>query len=414
MTTVIIGAGAAGMAAAVAAARQGKQVLVLERGRQPLRKLAASGNGRGNLLNAGPPRYHGGEAFAREVLARQPYETLRAFWQSVGVPLAEEAEGRVYPASRLASVAAEGLAQAAKRLGVRVQTDTEAIAVQPCAQALEVHALRAIRGPDTVLKSGRRKPGPVVRQEPCLYAAGQVIVATGGPAWPALGAHGGGYALLSRLGHRIIPPRPALCALITDPGPLKGLEGLRVRAALSLLDAAGETLCQSEGEALFAADGVSGIAAMQLAREVRADCTLRLDLRRAVMGTQGDAADWLAKREGETLGARLTGAAAPALAHALLDAAGLRATDAPVPKALEALGRAIECFEVAVSGTRGMEAAQVTAGGADTREFDPADLQSRLVKGVHAAGEVLDVDGDCGGYNLMFAVASGLAAGQAK
>ena len=120
MHTLIIGGGAAGMAAAIAAARAGQAVTVLERGRRPLKKLGVTGNGRGNLLNAGAPDYPGGADFAAQVLAAMPYERLAAFWEELGVPLRLEEEGRVYPASLLASTAVDALGLAARRLGVEI------------------------------------------------------------------------------------------------------------------------------------------------------------------------------------------------------------------------------------------------------------------------------------------------------
>ena len=120
MHTLIIGGGAAGMAAAIAAARAGQAVTVLERGRRPLTKLGVTGNGRGNLLNAGAPDYPGGTDFAAQVLAAMPYERLAAFWEELGVPLRLEEEGRVYPASFLASTAVDALGLAARRLGVEI------------------------------------------------------------------------------------------------------------------------------------------------------------------------------------------------------------------------------------------------------------------------------------------------------
>ena len=206
------------------------------------------------------------------------------------------------------------------------------------------------------------------------------------------------------------------------------------QAALRLLDGRGACLAHSCGEALFAPDGVSGIAAMQLARWWQPGCSLRMDLREAVLGPRAaDHEEALAEtarllrvraqhREGCRLIELLTGAAPPALNEALLRAAGLeRHAASPLadlaallPNAFAALAQAIVDFRVPITGTRGFDAAQVTAGGVMTDGFDPRTLQSRLCPGLHAAGEVLDVDGACGGFNLMFATASGLLAGGAK
>ena len=261
-------------------------------------------------------------------------------------------------------------------------------------------------------------------------------MAAGGAAAPAHGTDGSAYALLTAFGHELVPPRPALCALLADPEPLHELAGQRARASLRLLDGQGACLAQSRGEALFAQDGVSGIAAMQLARWWRPGCSLHMDLRETLLGpraAQAHGPEALAETErllraraqSRTdclLGDLLTGAAPRVLNDALLRAAGLeRHSHEPLrpllsarPGAIAALARAIVDFQVAVTGTRGFENAQVTAGGVATDGFDPLTLQSRLCPGLYAAGEMLDVDGACGGFNLMFAVASGLLAGGAR
>lgn len=414
MNTLIIGGGAAGMAAAIAAARKGQRVTVWERGRKPLKKLGVTGNGRGNLLNDGPPEYYGDPAFALSVLERMPWQGVAAFWQSVGVPLAREAEGRVYPASFLASTAVDALLLEARRLGVEIV---------PCTRALSLEKLPgggffacgacAVYAPDTARKSGKTKPGALLEERPAQAKADRVIVAAGGAADPAHGTDGTAYGLLTAFGHTLVLPRPALCALTTETAPLQGLSGQRVRAALTLADAQGRPLTQSRGEALFAADGVSGIAAMQLARFVQPDCVLRLDLREALTGdAHADASAFLARRSLRADGWRdlLVGAATPELSAALWHASGCAPSLSP--DALNALARVLEAFCLPVTGTRGFPAAQVTAGGVRPAEFDPQTLQSRLCAGLYAAGEVLDVDGGCGGFNLLFAVATGLLAGQ--
>ncbi|MEG0902213.1 MAG: NAD(P)/FAD-dependent oxidoreductase, partial [Clostridia bacterium] len=180
---------------------------------------------------------------------------------------------------------------------------------------------------------------------------------------------------------------------------------------------------ESQGEALFAQDGVSGIAAMQLARFWQEGCVLRMDLREALLGDpQGDALAWLERRAAiwadaaaPSFGELLIGATTPELACAILRAAGVGARAKAVDGAeLEKVAETIRAFSLRVIGTRGFEAAQVTAGGIMAEDFDPATMESKLVRGLYAAGELLDVDGDCGGYNLMFAFASGLLAGLAR
>ena len=243
------------------------------------------------------------------------------------------------------------------------------------------------------------------------YRADRVIVCAGGAAAPVHGTDGTAYPLLTALGHKLIAPRPALCALLTEQKPLEGLSGQRVRTTLRL-----EAVHISRGEALFADDGVSGIAAMQLSRFARPGGTLSLDLREAVMGEDMhmDVENWLRSRPANKASDLLVGAASPALSSALLRRARIRPDESVQTADLSALAQIIRQFDLAVLGTRGFDAAQVTAGGIMPCDFDPSTMESRLCPGLYAAGEVLDVDGACGGFNLMFAFASGLLSAQKK
>ena len=405
MHVVIIGGGAAGMAAAIAAAKHGRRVTVLERGRRALKKLGVTGNGRGNLLNCGEPRYFGDADFAARVLASMPYERIAAFLEEAGIPLVHEAEGRMYPSSYLAASAVDALKWQADALGVETVVNTRAVRIERTDRGFAVHARKTNFAPDITLKSGRVKPGEPIGEEQVRYDCDRVIVTVGGAAAPVHGTDGSAYGLLTDLGHKLTEIHPALTALTTDKKAVEGLSGQRVRARLALCDAQGKLLHQSEGEALFAEDGVSGIAAMQLSRFASAGCVLHMDLRLAVTGSaDADVPSWLKKRartrDQRTL---LTGAASPALAAALWRRSG---------HSLDRLAEVIADFTVPVTGVRGFDSAQVTAGGVKTAAFDPSTMESRLVPGVYAAGEVLDVDGECGGYNLMFAFASGLLAGE--
>jgi len=407
MHVLIIGGGAAGMAAAIAAAKRGRRVTVVERGRKTLKKLGVTGNGRGNLLNRGAGQYFGDAEFARAVLAHMPYGRIADFLQEAGIPMVHEAEGRMYPSSYLAASAVDALKWQADALGVETIVNTRAVRIEKTAKGFRVHALRTVYAPDVTLKSGRIKPGEVVGEEQVRFDGDRVIVTVGGAAAPVHGTDGSAYGLLTDFGHTLTEVRPALSALVTDPKAVEGLGGQRVRAKLALCGADGALLHHSEGEALFAEDGVSGIAAMQLSRFAYDGCVLHMDLRLAVAGDENaDVFAWLNRRlQTRDQRSLLTGAASPALANALWRRSGY---------SVEKLAKTIEDFAVPVAGVRGFDSAQVTAGGVRTADFDPSAMQSRLVPGLYAAGEVLDVDGACGGFNLMFAFASGLLAGGAR
>lgn len=403
--TLIIGAGASGMAAAIAAAKGGERVTVIDRNRKPLKKLGVTGNGRGNLLNCGTPDFHGDRDFGMEVLRHMPYEKTAVFLEEAGIPLVHEDEGRMYPASFLAASAVDALKLKAQRLGVVIVPNTRAQHITREKNGFVLQCVRAVYAEDTVLKSGRVKPGALMGEEHADYRADRVIVCAGGAAAPMHGTDGTAYALLTALGHKLIAPRPALCALLAERKPLEGLSGQRVRATLHLNGR------ESAGEALFADDGVSGIAAMQLSRDANAGDVLHMDLRMAVTGrADTDVFSWLKARAGRMGESLLTGAVSPQLAQALWRRCGHRPSVSP--DALRALAQVIADFALRVEGTRGFDSAQVTAGGIDCADFDPSTMQSRICPGLYAAGEVLNVDGGCGGHNLLFAFASGLLAGQ--
>ncbi len=438
----IIGAGPGGCFAALAAARGGARVTVYERNAKPLKKLLASGNGRGNLLNTGAPAYYGDAAFARAVLARVPAERLRAEWEALGVPLRQEDEGRVYPAALMASAAADALLLALEAAGVRIVCGARVDSVTPApgggylvrwTQAAaderdpkgKKPAIRGCADAPAVCAARDRADAPALRADAPAAQRREarcdaVIIAAGGQAAPALGATGDSLALLSALGHDVTPTRPALCALRTDAKPIAGLAGLRVRAALTLLDASGHPLRQTAGEALFAEDGVSGIAAMQLGRFAEPGCALRLDLRPALCVADESAllerlAALREARAGFATDRLLLGWFAERLARRLTRLAGLPAEGrigALRDGELRRVARLLCDWRLPVLGARDWTQAQVTAGGARTAQFDPESMQSRLHAGLYAVGEALDVDGDCGGYNLMFACAGGLIAGE--
>lgn len=429
MEILIIGCGAAGAAAAVAAAEAGHRVTVIDRNRKPLKKLGVTGNGRGNLLNFGDLRYYGDTAFAQKVLEIVPPKTVAAFLEDCGITLVQEEEGRVYPAANLASVAVDGLLYRMQRLGIQVMTCSCAEWILPQNDGFAVEVTVTEYAPDQVKANGKVKKGETLGQQTRTLHADRVIVAAGGAAAPAHGTDGSAYALLMELGHTLCPVKPALCALLTETKPLKGLSGKRVRAKLHLRAESGQLLQESSGEALFADDGVSGIAAMQLARFVEPGCTLHMDLRQSVIGDGNeDAAVWLhqrlqrqhggddagnsACRQLPSVSQLVTGCLHPAMATVLLRAAGLKEHDPATEQNLQRLAHIITDFALPVTGTRPFDQAQVTAGGLDTAQFNPATMESRLIPGLYAAGEMLNVDGDCGGYNLMFAFACGLLAGR--
>ena len=397
MEIVVIGGGAAGMAAAIEAAGHGAKVTLLERMDRVGKKLLATGNGRCNLMNVGEACYPGGSTFAQSVLDKCGVAEQTAFWQELGVRLRVEDGGRVYPASGQASTVLDALRLAMDNLDVEVVTGASVKDLRP----------------------GKR--GFTVTADAGTWRGDKVILAGGGCAQPKLGSNGSLWSIAERLGHTLVQPRPALTQIMTDTLPIKGLSGIRVKAEVAVVKA-GRVLHEESGEVLFADYGISGVCVMQCARFAEQGSVMRLNLLRGMGFEDARQAEGELLRRKAAWGSQpmeklLTGLCVPRLAGSLCMEAGIRFRDRLIGSLKDseaaALAQVLGAFDLPVKGVKGFDSAQVTAGGLDVREFDPATMASRLVPGLYAAGEMLDVDGTCGGFNLMFAFGSGLLAARA-
>ena len=403
---IIIGGGASGLAAACVALKAGLRVTILEARDRVGRKLLATGNGRCNLLNVGPPVYFGDPAFAEKVLRACPVEEVLAFFDSLGLITAQEEGGLVYPASNQAATVLEVL-------HLPLEKDPR------CHIVCDAR----VTGIERKQQGSERKPSFQVQTASNVrYEAPCVLVAAGGPAQPQLSGADDMYAILQKLGHRVITPRPALTGLITDPQAVRGLKGLRM-PAIATLCADGRPVCRTQGEVIFAQDGISGVCIMQLSRDAGQALTekrqpvvfldfsplLGLSPRRMERRQPADPdangvmiLDFLKQRAARlTKDALLYGALPRLLAQRLQD----------LP--LDHLADQLSAYPLPVRALRGFEHAQVAAGGIDTRDVAPDTLASNLVPGLYLSGELLNIDGDCGGYNLLFAWATGILAARA-
>lgn len=399
---IVIGGGAAGLVAAIVAARGGARVTVLERMQRVGKKLLATGNGRCNLSNRrlDTSRYHGVRpGFVEGVFAQFGLDETLRFFESLGVPVAEEEDGKLFPASRQASSVLDVLRYEMSQLGVTEVCDVIVQAVQP-----RDGGFRCICGDGQT------------------FDADAVVVCAGGKSSPNLGSNGGGYKIAQALGHTIIEPFPALVQVHLDAPYLNQLAGVGIEGeAQAWVD--GKLQRTETGEILFAKYGVSGTAILQLSRPIsestqRGRLTeIRLDLFPAL--THAALTDVLqeriAKNTRKPADFCFVGFIHKRLIPILLRLAGVQDLQRPCGELsreeIERIAKTMKEWTIPCTGTQSWMFSQVTAGGVDVREVDPDTLESKRVPGVHFAGEVLDIDGDSGGFNLQWAWSSGAVAG---
>ena len=397
-TVIIIGGGASGILAALTAAEDpNNRVLLLERQQRIGRKLLATGNGRCNLTNTGPlpGRYHGeNPAFALPALERFGPEAALDFFHGLGLLTVTEEGGRVYPLSNSANSVLDVLRFALDKAGVE----------QRCSC--------------TVKMIRKEKQGFTVETETERLQADKLILACGGAAGAKLGGVMDGYQLAKALGHKRTGLYPALVQLLTEPDYPRALKGVRVQCSLRLKRKA-FLLARAAGELQFTETGVSGPAVFDLSRAASTGgegLSLHISLLPQSTEELLDLLEARRERYPELPASELlTGMLHNRLGRMVVKYAGLNGA-APLSSLsredLEALARACGDFCLPVTGTEGFDNAQVTAGGLRSSDFDPRTLESRLVPGLFACGELLDVDGDCGGFNLQWAWASGRLAGR--
>ena len=387
------------MTAALTAARLGHEVTLYERQARVGRKLMATGNGRCNLTNtgAGPSNYHG-EApdFVRPALEAFPSEAALDFFRGLGLLAREEWGGRVYPLSNSANSVVDVLRQALDAAGVELIAGDRVRELR-----------RAGSGYSVTTESGDKR------------SFDAVVVACGGLAGEKLGGGRDGYELLKALGHTRTALRPALVQITTEPMYPRSLKGIKADCALRVLSRGG-LLASSCGELLFTETGVSGPAAFDVSRAVSeaGDAKMELEIDFLRDYTSAEVLAHLQNRvkTAPELPASelLTGSVHNRLGRMLIKYADIEAAaplSALTERELRTVAGACKRFKLPVRGTEGFANAQVTAGGIRTSEFDPRTLESRLCPRLFACGEVLDIDGDCGGYNLQWAWSSGVLAG---
>ena len=393
----IIGGGASGMAAAIAAAENPNvQVHIFERQARVGKKLLATGNGRCNLTNlhAGSGGYHGEDAsFAQYALSAFSVESTLEWFRQLGLYTVAEESGRVYPYSDQANSVVDVLRFALEKSNITLHTSFDVKKIKKDADGFSVCG-----DTDTVI-------------------CDRLIIACGGLAGTKLGGSMSGYKLLGQMGHKSTRLRPTLVQLKSDWGGISALKGVRANCHIAIKKD-GATHCQSTGEIQFTDYGISGPVVFEVSRDA---CTgsgewcAMIDFLPDY--SNDDLSQELHRRKNTELTADelLTGIVHNRLGRVLTKAAGIkdqRSVHDLNNLEIANVCNAVKAFEITLSEPMGMDSAQVTAGGILTSDFDPETMQSKLVSGLYACGEVLDIDGDCGGYNLQWAWSSGRLAGQ--
>ena len=397
-TVAVVGGGASGIIAALTAAEvSGRHVLLLERQQRIGRKLLATGNGRCNLTNqnASPTDYFGRDpAFAEYALSHFGPVDAQRFFSRIGLLTVTEPGGRVYPFSDSSNSVLDVLRFALDRAAVEQRCSFPVDEIIP-------------KGKAYLLKSGNE-----------TLLADAVILACGAAAGAKLGGVMDGYRLGKALGHRRTSLYPSLTRILTASDYPRSLKGVRVQASLRLMRG-DHLLAESAGEVQFTENGVSGPAGFDLSRAVSFGGEGQvLHLKLLPFESEGILSLVHARQKQfpELEASELfTGMLHNRLGRVLVKAAGIPATvplKTLTPEDLRTAARKCEDFCLPVRGTDGFDAAQVTAGGLITDDFDPKTMQSRLHPGLYACGELLDIDGPCGGYNLQWAWASGRLAGR--
>ena len=397
MTIGIIGGGAAGMAAALAASEyETVQVVLMERQARLGRKLSATGNGRCNLSNihALQGGYHGDEpSFSEFAISTFPPEETLEWFADLGLYTVTEPSGKVYPYSDQANSVVDVLRFALDRENIEVLTDFEVMKVRKNGEIFEV------TGKDRTVRCEK------------------LIIACGGLAGTKLGGSMSGYKLLRGFGHKCTKLRPALVQVKTGWSGVSALKGVRANCHAAIYHD-GKLHRESVGEIQFTEFGLSGPVIYEISRDAcqgPGDWECRLDFLPEV--PKEKLRRMLMQRQNSNLTAEdlFTGILHNRLGRVLTKEAGIRGNAGICSITREQFEEAnllAKDFRVSLTEPLGMDAAQVTAGGIETREFDNTTMESRLVPGLFACGEVLDVDGDCGGYNLQWAWSSGRLAGR--
>ena len=392
----IVGGGAAGIMAAIIAARNGASVTVYESNDRIGKKILATGNGRCNLTNvsAEKQRYHGKNTDFITYTTEKFWvgETLD-FFSELGLLYKVEDEGKVYPYSNHATSVLDVLRFELDRLGVKFEFGFEVKDISKNGEGFTIISYKSQKA-----------------------IADKVIITTGGKASPSSGSKGGGYELLESFGHKITNLFPSLVQIKLKTNTLKQLNGLKIDGVIAAKE--GKKIIRKEkGEILFTDYGISGPAVFSISRIAgeKKECVFEIDMMPEY--SFDDIVDILKKQRKimKYVEELFVGVLNKRIGQVIIKSCTELKMNDDINKitddTIKNMASKLKNYQVISDGTMSWNNAQVTAGGVETDGFCDKTMESKLVKGIYAAGEVLDIDGDCGGYNLQWAWSSGYFAG---
>ena len=413
---VIIGAGPAGLIAAIECCKPAKTILILEKMHKPTLKLGISGKGRCNITNDAEIKAfiaHFGKngSFLRQAFGKFFNTDLLTYFEDLGVRFKLERGGRYFPRNDNALEIVDALIGKVKNLNIPIETHSEVTAITKLPDgefSLDIHhtAPRSNKTPDRL-----------------TVKAGKVLLATGGKSYPKTGSSGGGYPLASRLGHTITPLSPALVPITTAVDIAGNLQGLSLKNVSVSVWCEGGKAAEGFGEMVFTDDGVSGPIILSLSRTIVAyldkkrSVRIVIDLKPAL---EHKAVDQRLLREIGEHGKQEFKSLLKRLLPMKLIPIFIEKLGIPADKKLsqlriedrKRLRLLLKEFSLEVSGYRSIDEAIVTAGGVSINEIHPRTMESKLVEGLYFAGEIIDIDADTGGFNLQAAFSTGWLAGR--
>ncbi len=395
----VIGGGASGMMAAITARKSGKEVVILERKDRILKKVLITGNGRCNItnVNADISNYFGKNVSSVENILNSfnPQDTMD-FFNGLGIVCNEENRGKVYPLSGQASSVVDALRFEAERLGVRIETEFYVRKIEKEGFKFKIYS-----------------------EERKKIEAGRVIIAAGGQSYPELGSNGSGFELAKELGHSVTKLSPSIVQLKSEKHQVKGLQGIKTDVAVTAYGD-NKKICTYDGELLFTDYGISGNVVFNISFVMPLYKNVEFEIDFMEKFDYNELYEILKERKKMmshlTMENYFNGMINKKLGQFLSKVSGIEKLSKPVKdlndNEIRKLCTVLKKYRVKILETTGFKNAQVTAGGVSLNEINTETLESKIVKGLYFSGEVLDVYGECGGFNLQWAWASGYIAGE--